>query len=50
MIFDVITLFPEMIDEYCNFSILKRAVNNNILTVNTKSIPCTFPAHGIFSR
>ena len=35
MIFDVITLFPEMIDEYCNFSILKRAVNNNILTVNT---------------
>ena len=35
MIFDVLTLFPEMIENYCGFSILKRAVNNNVLTVNT---------------
>lgn len=34
MRFDVLTLFPEMIEEYCNFSILKRALGNNILTVN----------------
>lgn len=35
MIFDVLTLFPEMIDNYCGYSILKRAVNNDILSVNT---------------
>lgn len=35
MIFDVLTLFPEMITDYCGYSILKRAVNNDILTVNT---------------
>lgn len=35
MIFDVLTLFPEMIDNYCRYSILKRAVENNILQVNT---------------
>ena len=35
MIFDVLTLFPEMIDNYCGYSILKRAVENNILQVNT---------------
>lgn len=35
MIFDVMTLFPEMIENYCNFSILKRAIDNNILSVNT---------------
>ena len=34
MRFDVLTLFPEMIEEYCNFSILKRALGHNILTVN----------------
>ncbi len=35
MIFDVLTLFPEMIDNYCGYSILKRAVENNVLQVNT---------------
>lgn len=35
MIFDVITLFPEMIENACNFSILKRALENNIIKVNT---------------
>ena len=35
MIFDVLTLFPEMIDNYCRYSILKRAVENNVLQVNT---------------
>lgn len=35
MIFDVLTLFPEMIDSYCGYSILKRAVENNVLQVNT---------------
>ena len=35
MIFDVMTLFPEMIEDYCGFSIMKRAVENEILSVNT---------------
>lgn len=35
MIFDVMTLFPEMIFDYCNYSIIKRAVDNKILTVKT---------------
>lgn len=35
MIFDVLTLFPEMIENYCGYSILKRALENNILKVNT---------------
>lgn len=35
MIFDVMTLFPEMIENACNFSILKRALENNIIKVNT---------------
>ncbi len=35
MIFDVLSLFPEMIDNYCSFSILKRAVEAGIITVNT---------------
>ncbi len=35
MIFDVLTLFPEMIENYCNYSILKRAVDKNILSVST---------------
>lgn len=35
MIFDVLTLFPEMIESYCKYSILKRAVENEILSVNT---------------
>jgi len=35
MKFDVMTLFPEMILEYCNFSIMKRAIDNKILDINT---------------
>lgn len=35
MIFDVMTLFPEMIETYCNFSILKRAVESGVISVNT---------------
>lgn len=35
MIFDVMTLFPEMIEDYCSHSIIKRALNNNIFKVNT---------------
>lgn len=35
MIFDVLTLFPEMIENHCKYSILKRAVENEILSVNT---------------
>lgn len=35
MIFDVLTLFPEMIDNYCGYSILKRAVEADILQINT---------------
>lgn len=35
MIFDVLTLFPEMIENTCQYSILKRAIEKNILSVNT---------------
>lgn len=35
MIFDVLTLFPEMVENYCSYSILKRALENDILKVNT---------------
>jgi len=35
MRFDVLTLFPEMIEDYCNRSILKRAAENDIINVNT---------------
>ena len=35
MIFDVLTLFPEMIESCCSYSILKRAVDKGILSVNT---------------
>lgn len=35
MIFEVLTLFPEMIEQSCNYSILKRAVESGILKVNT---------------
>lgn len=35
MIFDVMTLFPEMIEQACNYSILKRALENDIITVKT---------------
>ena len=35
MIFDVVTLFPEMIQENCSFSILKRAIDADVIQVNT---------------
>ena len=35
MRFDIITLFPEMIENYFNFSILKRANDNNIINFFT---------------
>lgn len=35
MRFDILTLFPEMIDSCCGCSILKRAVENDIINVNT---------------
>lgn len=34
MRFDVLTLFPEMINDYCSHSILKRAVENKVIQVN----------------
>lgn len=35
MKFDVLSLFPEMIDTCCGCSILKRAIENSIIEVNT---------------
>ena len=35
MRFDILTLFPDMIENYCSQSILKRAQERNILEVNT---------------
>jgi len=35
MQFEVLTLFPEIIESYCNCSILKRARNGNIISVNS---------------
>lgn len=35
MRFDVLTLFPEMIESCCGCSILKRAVENKVIEVNT---------------
>lgn len=35
MRFDVLTLFPEMITSYCGQSIIKRAIESNIISVNT---------------
>lgn len=35
MRFDVLTLFPEMIENHCSFSILKRAVESGVITINT---------------
>lgn len=34
MRFDVLTLFPEMVENYFNFSILKRAVETGVVSVN----------------
>lgn len=35
MRFDVLTLFPEFIQSYCEFSIMKRAKEGDIITLNT---------------
>lgn len=35
MIFDVLTLFPQMISDYCACSIMKRACEKGVITVNT---------------
>ena len=35
MRFDVLTLFPEFIEAYFNFSIMKRAKDNNVLSIKT---------------
>lgn len=35
MKFDILTLFPEMIDSCCGCSILKRAVENSVIEINT---------------
>lgn len=35
MIYEVITLFPEMFEGYLNSSIAKRAIEKNVITVNT---------------
>ena len=34
MIFDVLTLFPEIIQSYCDVSIMKRARESGIFNVN----------------
>lgn len=34
MRFDVLTLFPEFIESYCNFSIMKRAKEGEVFTLN----------------
>ena len=33
MKFDVMTLFPEMIENYCSYSILKRAIESGVISV-----------------
>ena len=35
MIFDIMTLFPEMVENYFQYSILKRAVDSGIVEINT---------------
>lgn len=35
MRFDVLTLFPEMVENYFQFSILKRAVEGGVVSINT---------------
>lgn len=34
MIFDVLTLFPEIIQSYCDVSIMKRAKEGGVFSVN----------------
>lgn len=35
MRFDVLTLFPEFIQSYCDFSIMKRAKDSDVISLNT---------------
>jgi len=35
MRFDVLTLFPEIIEAYCSVSIMKRAIESDVFSVNT---------------
>ena len=35
MRFDIVTLFPEVITQSCNFSIIKRAINEKFISINT---------------
>ena len=35
---DVLTLFPEMFENFINTSIIKRAISNNNVTINTINI------------
>lgn len=35
MIFEILTLFPEVIENYCNVSIMKRAKDSGVFEVNT---------------
>lgn len=35
MKFDILTLFPEMIEQACSHSIMKRAIDSNILSIST---------------
>lgn len=35
MIFDVLTLFPEIIENYCEYSIMKRAKESGVFELNT---------------
>lgn len=35
MRFDVLTLFPEIIDSYCGVSIMKRAKDSDVISINT---------------
>lgn len=35
MIYDIITLFPEVIESYCSHSLIKRGIDKNIISVKT---------------
>lgn len=35
MQYDVITLFPGIVEDYCSYSIMKRGIENGIISVNT---------------
>lgn len=35
MRYDVITLFPGIVEDYCSYSIMKRGIENGIISVNT---------------